>query len=289
MTQGEKRVAAAKTPVKIDQPQVERVTKQECVLTVEATQWGQHRRNDAGDDVRQRHGSPISEDCIILKALTFDIIGTMFDAYDGWRGVVPLDAKFSLNVQGLVCQWIAHRLRGGVERFMSGQGWTPPDTVLQDATAGLLPIQRLGPKAPQAIQDFFDLWRALPAHPDVAAGCRRCITLHPGSAVRCEHCDPADVRAHAGLPFGSALRRDREAIQTECGRLPGGSVESEHPPAESLMVAAHNYDLDAANGQGFRTAFVGRPSEKGPPAPQGTSPIRRLISMLRASSTWLNN
>ena len=46
------RVAAAKTPVKIDQPQVERVTKQERVLTLlkNQPQWDQHRRNDAGDD-----------------------------------------------------------------------------------------------------------------------------------------------------------------------------------------------------------------------------------------------
>ena len=43
-------------------------------------------------------------------------------------------------------------------------------------------------------------------------------------------------------------------------------------PAEILMVAAHNYDLNAANGQEFRTAFVGRPSEKGPAGSPGNQP-----------------
>ena len=55
------RVAAAKTPVKIDQPQVERVTKQERVLTLlSQPEWGQHRRNDAGDGLAaaQRAGVP---------------------------------------------------------------------------------------------------------------------------------------------------------------------------------------------------------------------------------------
>jgi 2-haloacid dehalogenase len=36
------------------------------------------------------------------------------------------------------------------------------------------------------------------------------------------------------------------------------------PPGEILMVACHNFDLDAARGQGYRTAFVRRPEEWGP-------------------------
>jgi 2-haloacid dehalogenase len=35
-------------------------------------------------------------------------------------------------------------------------------------------------------------------------------------------------------------------------------------PAEILMVACHNFDLDAARGEGYRTAFVRRPDEWGP-------------------------
>ena len=44
------RVAAAKTPVKADKPQIERVTKQERVLTLlSRPQGGQSRRDDADD------------------------------------------------------------------------------------------------------------------------------------------------------------------------------------------------------------------------------------------------
>ena len=41
-------------------------------------------------------------------------------------------------------------------------------------------------------------------------------------------------------------------------------------PREILMVACHNFDLDAARREGYRTAFVRRPSEwgaAGPPDP----------------------
>jgi 2-haloacid dehalogenase len=36
------------------------------------------------------------------------------------------------------------------------------------------------------------------------------------------------------------------------------------PAAQVMLVAAHNYDLGAARGEGLRTAFVPRPTEYGP-------------------------
>jgi 2-haloacid dehalogenase len=43
-------------------------------------------------------------------------------------------------------------------------------------------------------------------------------------------------------------------------------------PDEVLMVACHNFDLDAARGQGYRTAFVRRPDEWGPAGPPDPVP-----------------
>ena len=213
---------------------------------------------------------------MILKALTFDIIGTVFDAYDGLaQGVGPLNAKYGLNVQG--SSFASGSLAGyvaGVGRFLSGQGWTPPDTILQDATAGLLPIQQLGPKAPQAIQYFFDLWRALPPWPDVAAG-MQALHKHYTLAVlsNMSIATQTRLRAHAGLPFDKLLSGETVKAYKPNAAVYQMAVSSLNiRPAEILMVAAHNYDLNAANGQGFRTAFVGRPSEKGPAGSPGNQP-----------------
>ncbi len=213
---------------------------------------------------------------MILKALTFDIIGTVFDAYDGLaQGVGPLNAKYGLNVQG--SSFASGSLAGyiaGVGRFLSGQGWTPPDTILQDATAGLLPIQQLGPKAPQAIQEFFDLWRALPPWPDVAAG-MQALHKHYTLAVlsNMSIATQTTLRAHAGLPFDKLLSGETVKAYKPNAAVYQMAVSSLNiRPAEILMVAAHNYDLNAANGQGFRTAFVGRPSEKGPAGSPGNQP-----------------
>jgi 2-haloacid dehalogenase len=44
------------------------------------------------------------------------------------------------------------------------------------------------------------------------------------------------------------------------------------PPGEILMVACHNFDLDAARGQAYRTAFIRRPDEWGPAGPPDPNP-----------------
>ena len=46
----------------------------------------------------------------------------------------------------------------------------------------------------------------------------------------------------------------------------------EASPGEILMVACHNFDLDAARGEGYRTAFVRRPDEWGPSGPPDPVP-----------------
>jgi len=43
-------------------------------------------------------------------------------------------------------------------------------------------------------------------------------------------------------------------------------------PSEILMVACHNFDLNAAHAAGFRTAFVRRPDEWGPEGPPDPHP-----------------
>jgi 2-haloacid dehalogenase len=44
------------------------------------------------------------------------------------------------------------------------------------------------------------------------------------------------------------------------------------PPGDILMVACHNFDLDAARAEGYRTAFVRRPDEWGPAGPPDPNP-----------------
>ena len=45
-------------------------------------------------------------------------------------------------------------------------------------------------------------------------------------------------------------------------------------PENILMVACHNFDLNAAQDAGFKTAFVRRPDEWGPAGPPDPQPNR---------------
>jgi 2-haloacid dehalogenase len=47
------------------------------------------------------------------------------------------------------------------------------------------------------------------------------------------------------------------------------------PPEQVLMVACHNFDLNAAQLAGMRTAFVRRPDEWGPAGPPDPHPNRK--------------
>ena len=58
-----------------------------------------------------------------------------------------------------------------------------------------------------------------------------------------------------------------EAYRTACAWLGVG-------PGEALMVACHNFDLNAAQDAGMQTAFVRRPDEWGPAGPPDPNPNR---------------
>jgi 2-haloacid dehalogenase len=61
-------------------------------------------------------------------------------------------------------------------------------------------------------------------------------------------------------------------------------------PAEILMVACHNFDLDAARQCGYRTAFVRRPDEWGPGGPPDPTPNPAhdvVVDSFPALADWL--
>src|SRR5262249_44047166 len=84
-----------------------------------------------------------------------------------------------------------------------------------------------------------------------------------------------DVSRRNGIAWDAAISCEMLGVyktQPEAYRRTARLLQAQ--PAEILIVACHNFDLDAARREGDRTAFVRRPDEWGPGGPPDAGPTR---------------
>ncbi len=204
-----------------------------------------------------------------IKALTFDTGGTILDWHGGLCGAFQRVGE----QHGIIQDW--HALTNEYRRLsMKGiVGQVQPafnmDDVHRTALDQVLDQHGLQAFTPQDREAIFHAWRELSAWPDFPAALARIRKKHP-------------VISFTMLPLSLVVEVSRN------NRLDWDAVIScemhgiykPHPqaylkvaqwlglePPEVLMVACHNFDLDAARSCGFRTAFVRRPDEWGPEGP----------------------
>jgi 2-haloacid dehalogenase len=205
-----------------------------------------------------------------IKALTFDVFGTVVDwrssiiregeAFGRSRGLDDLDwARFADAWRGLY--------QPAMERVRSGElPWTRLDDLHRMSLERLLPEFGIGGLTAAEIDHLNRAWHRLDPWPDAVPGLQRLrprfvlATLSNGNVALM-----VDLARRAGLPWDAILgaevarryKPEPEAYLVTAELL---GLRPEH----CMMVAAHNGDLAAAAGCGFRTAFVPRPTEHGP-------------------------
>lgn len=204
-----------------------------------------------------------------IRALMFDVFGTVVD----WRSSVLRAGARIGAATGKETDWAAfadawHRalrpLRNEViERI---RPWTPPDAIddyvldnLCDRF-GLHDLDTVGREQLKAAWHTPDPW------PDVVAGLTRLkagfiiTTLSNGSFAQL-----VAIAKHGGLPWDCILSVDLAQTYKPDPRvyLTASNLLALQPE-QVLMVAAHIYDLRAAQALGFKTAFVPRLLEFGP-------------------------
>jgi len=82
-----------------------------------------------------------------------------------------------------------------------------------------------------------------------------------------------DVSRHNAIAWDAVISCEMLGVyktQPEAYRRAARLLQAK--PAEILIVACHNFDLDAARREGYRTAFVRRPDEWGPAGPPDPVP-----------------
>jgi 2-haloacid dehalogenase len=216
-------------------------------------------------------------DVSAVKALTFDVFGTVVD----WRSTIIREGTAFGAARSLSVDWarFADAWRGGyqpaMDRVRRGElPWTNIDALHRMILDELLEQFGLTGLS-EADKDFLNrVWHRLEPWPDAVAGLTRLrqrfviATLSNGNVALL-----TNMAKHAGLPWDCILsaelakhyKPDPEAYQTAATLLG-------LPPQQVMMVAAHKNDLRAAQVVGCKTAFVPRPLERGPERTVDTTP-----------------
>ena len=197
-----------------------------------------------------------------VKALTFDVFGTVVD----WRTSVAREAETFFRkhriegVDGIEFAMEWRKLYNpSMERVRSGEiPFTKLDVLHRMNLDVLLARYGIG-GLPEAEIDWLNrAWHRLDPWPDSVEGLTRLkrkfilATQSNGNIALM-----VNLAKRAGLPWDCILGAETaraykplpEAYLAACRQLG-------LPPAQVMMVAAHNGDLKAAKAQGLATAFV---------------------------------
>ncbi|MBL8382829.1 MAG: haloacid dehalogenase type II [Burkholderiales bacterium] len=209
-----------------------------------------------------------------IKALAFDTGGTILD----WHAGICTALAAAGGARGLAADW--HAVTNDYRRrsLQAIVGQVHPAFNFDDVHRRVLDevIAHFGLDAlTEADRDaIWRTWHALDAWPGFADALARLRSrfivasftlLTPRLVV--------DVSRRNGLAWDAVISCEMighyktrpEAYLTAARWL-------QLPPAQILMVACHNFDLDAARACGYKTAFVRRPAEWGPGGPPDPVP-----------------
>ena len=212
-----------------------------------------------------------------IKVLAFDIFGTVVD----WHGSIAREVDaMKLGVDGgeFALAWRAG-YQPAMRRVMSGElGWTLIDDLHRMVLDEILAkfeishdITRLS--EPQK-RHLNKVWHRLDAWPDSVAGLARLKTKYTLCTMSNGNLGLlANMAKRAGLPWDCILSAEVfRAYKPDPRTYLGVAQVFDLAPAEVMLVAAHQDDLDAARACGLHTAYIERPAEFGTAKLKDVSP-----------------
>jgi 2-haloacid dehalogenase len=114
---------------------------------------------------------------------------------------------------------------------------------------------------------FFEIWRTLNPWSDVASSFdvlhqRFTLAILSNMSIATQ----AALTGHPGLPFDRTLSAESVRMYKPNPTVYKMAIASLGlRPDDIMLVVAHDYDLKAAQSEGFRTAYVAREGEQGSP------------------------
>ncbi|MBT3369675.1 MAG: HAD-IA family hydrolase [Rhodospirillaceae bacterium] len=211
-----------------------------------------------------------------IKALTFDTGGTILD----WHTGISAALAEAGGRHGLERDWaaIANDYRASSLKAMVNTGAEAPatfniDDVHREQLAEMIKKYDLGAFSEAERAAIWYRWHKLDCWPDFPAALARMrenyivasFTILTVSLI-------VDTAKRNGLSWDAVISCE---MIGQYKILPGAYQRAAQwlalEPGEIMMVACHNFDLNAARDVGFKSAFVRRPDEwgaAGPPDPE---------------------
>jgi 2-haloacid dehalogenase len=204
-----------------------------------------------------------------MRVLLFDTFGTLVD----WRtSLIAFLTDFGRQKgRQIPAAEVVDRWRTAYEPMMNRVRtgklpWTDLDALHRMALTELLPDFQLSDLTAAEVDQLTLGWHQLSPWPDSVPGLTRLkhkFILGPLSNGNFSLL--VDLSKFAGLPWDAILGADLfEHYKPDVETYLGACELLKTSPSDVLLVAAHNYDLKAAQALGLKTAFVGRPTEYGP-------------------------
>ena len=204
-----------------------------------------------------------------IKALTFDTGGTVLD----WHGGISQALAAAGARHGLTADWAAVTNDYRRRSLQAITGQVRPafnfDDVHRSVLDRVIADHKLDVLTAEDRDAVWRTWHALDAWPDFPAALARLrkkyvvasFTLLTTSLV-------VDVSKRNGIDWDAIISCEMIGMyKTRPEAYMTAAKWLQLDPSEILMVACHNFDLNAALGCGYKTAFVKRPNEWGPGGP----------------------
>jgi 2-haloacid dehalogenase len=209
-----------------------------------------------------------------IRALAFDTGGTVLDWHGGLVGALSKAGAshgVSLDWHKVANDWRRRAMKAIVGQVRPAFNM---DDVHRETLAETLEQTGFSGLSAEAVSEICASWHQLDAWPDFPGALTELreqvpavsFTMLPTSLV-------VDVSRRNGLVWDAIVscemigsyKPNPESYATTAKWLG-------LRPSEILMVACHNFDLNAAAKAGFRTAFIRRPDEWGPDGPPDPNP-----------------
>ena len=209
-----------------------------------------------------------------IKALTFDTGGTILD----WHGGISAAFARAGAANRLTADWheVTNEYRRRSLKAIVGQ--VQPTFNFDDVHRRILDevIAHFGLDAMSAAarDDIWRTWHRLDAWPGFATALLRLrkkyvvasFTLLTTSLV-------IDVSRRNGFVWDAIISCEMIGVyKTHPESYLTAARWLQLDPSEIMMVACHNFDLNAARESGYHSAFVRRPDEWGPGGPPDPAP-----------------